>query len=600
MAIYLTILLLVVISCKQLPDSQTTTISSSKIAEINEKYTEYMNLPTGIVHWNELIDLEKEIGQFLANNPSTETQALIEKQHLIRSFLATIKMTKCLTKKEGWYELKTDHLCSIIVKGLQSLASQSLSLTQSQSNQQFYQEVLAGQHDKFYFTDETQGHRNIKQQREWYHTVNSAEKNEFFQALVVEILAIIEQTMQRHQRMFPTNKDWVNFCVEARAVRNTQNQRECAQLARLTGNDQVKYQDLKQLAVELNGYIDKLNKTRKQINNIVATPVRFGQQPTVKENLWFIPLFNVVNVVHPEMVTLHEKHQTIIFDSAKDGLLPILLDKYGKSLYLNQRGQFAGLGNVHYSMLSRFFEGESSYYSSQKFLRQRINNLNLQLAKVWLATKQAISENKSDQEIYLWLISNEIATARVLARDPRQAKVVGYLLANYQNASTTPKLLQVSKTVTHRFDISMIAISIVGGIMFPPAGVALAIIATTANFLWVANATADAVVAHSRYKRIEQAILTGNSQQVKAGLKLLDQSKNKLSKAIFSGTVGTLLSASSIRGIAKGVDSGVKFLVTDASAAIAAEIFTGQEVDILGNFEVTPETEKLLEDDKAQ
>ena len=209
-------------------------------------------------------------------------------------------------------------------------------------------------------------------------------------------------------------------------------------------------------------------------------------------------------------------------------------------------------------------------------------------------------QNKSDQEIYLWLISNEIATARVLARDPQHAKVVGHLLANHQHTSTTPKLLQVSKTITHRFDISMIAISIVGGIMFPPAGVALAIIATTANFLWVANATADAVVAHNRYKRVEQAILTGNSQQIKAGLKLLDQSKSKLSKAIFSGTAGTLLSATSIRGIAKGIDSGAKFFITDASAAISAEVFTGQEVDLLGNFEVTPEVEKLLEDNNTQ
>ena len=477
---------------------------------------------------------------------------------------------------------------------MQSLATHSLALTKSPPNQQFYQEILEGKHDKFYFTDKTQGHRNVNLQREWYHTVSETEKNKFFQALVIEILAIIEQTMQHHQRIFPSNKDWVGYCIEARAVRNQQNNRECAQLARIPSTiDQPKYQDLKHLVTKLNEYIDKLNEIRKQINKIVDTPVRFGHQPTVKENLWFIPLFNVVNVVHPEIVQLHEQHQTVVFDSAKAGLLAILLDNYGKSLYLNQRGQFAGLAKVHYSILPRFRDTSSS----KKLLRQHLNKLNLQLTKVWLKTKQAFLKHKSEQEIYLWLISNELATARVLARDPRHAKVVGHLLANYQDASTTPKLLQTSKTITHRFDIAMIAISVVGGIMFPPAGVALAIVATTANFLWVANATADAVVAHNRYKRMEQAILTGNSQQVEAGLKLLDQSKSKIAKAIFSGTAGTLLSASSIRGIAKGIDSGAKFFITDAGAALSAEIFTGQEVDMLGNFEPTAETEILLEKD---
>ena len=590
--VVLTTLLLAVISCKQLPNSRTTTISSPDFAEIAQRYLSEMILPSEMVFWDSLVALEKEIGQVIANNNSAETRALINKQQMIRSFLSVIKMTKCLVKKDGYHELKSDHLCSIIVRGMQSLASKNLSF--KQSNEQFYQEVLAGKHDKFYFTDKSQGQRNINLQREWYHTVSEAEKNDFFQELVIEILAIIEQTMQRHQRMFPSNKDWVGYCLEARAVRNQQNNRECGQLAGIANADnQAQYQELKHLVTKLNEYIDKLNEIRRQINKIVDTPVRFGQQPTVKENLWFIPLFNVVNVVHPEMVQLHEQHQAVVFDSSKDGLLAILLDNYGRSLYLNQRGQFAGLAKVRYSILPRF--KETSYYSSKKLLRQQLDKLNLRLTKVWLQTKQAILKNKSEQEMYLWLISNELATARVLAREPRHAKVVGHLLANHQDASTTPKLLRTSKTITHRFDIAMIALSIVGGIMFPPAGVALAIVATTANFLWVANATADAVVAHNRYKKVEQAILTGNSQQVKAGLKLLDQSKSKISKAIFSGTAGTLLSASSIRGIAKGIDSGAKFFITDASAAISAEIFTGQEVDLLGNFEPTAETEKLLE-----
>ena len=590
--VILTTLLLAIISCKQLPSSQTTTVSMSDIDEIDRQYLEDMTLPADMVFWDNLIVLEKEIEQVIANNRSLVTQGLTNKQQMIRSFLSVIKMTKCLVKKDGWHELKKDHLCSIIIRGMQSLAIEDLSFRES--NEQFYQEVLAGKHDKFYFTDQTQGQRNVNLQREWYHTVSETEKNDFFQALVIELLAIIEQTMQHHQQMFPSSKDWVEHCIEARAVRNQANERECGQLVRIAStNDQPQYQDLKHLLAKLNEYIDKLNEIRKQINKIVDTPVRFGQQPTVKENLWFVPLFNVVNVVHPEMIQLHEQHQAIVFDSAKDGLLAILLDKYGKSLYLNRRGQFAGLAKVRYSILPRF--KETSYYSSKKLLRQQLNKLNLQLTKVWLKTKQATLKNKSDQEIYLWLISNELATARLLARDPRHAKVVGHLLANYQDASTTPKLLQTSKTITHRFDVTMIAVSIVGGIIFPPAGVALAIIATTANFLWVANATADAVIAHNRYKRVEQAILTGNSQQVKAGLKLLDQSKNKISKAIFSGTAGTLLSASSIRGIAKGIDSGAKFFITDASAAISAEIFTGQEVDLLGNFEPTAETEKLLE-----
>ena len=590
MSIFPVTLLLLSISCKQLPDSQTATVTSPVAKAIDEKYTDYMTLPTDIVYWEELIALEKEIGHHLAGNAFPEAQVLAEKQHMIRSFLAVIKMTQCLVKKESWYELKTDHLCAVIVKAMARLAP----LEVRSSNEQFYREVLSGEHDKFYFTAETQGHANLKQHREFYHAVNSAQTNEFFQALVIESLEIIKQTMQRQRQMFPSNKDWVKICIEARAVRNPQNQRECAQLAPIAKAEQesVQYRDLDQLITQLNTYIDALNEKRKEINEIVDTPIRFGQPATVKEKLFFIPLFNVVNVVHENMIPLHEQHHEVVFKSAKDRLLPIMLAKYGKSLYLNRRGRFAGLGKVRYSMLPRFRENSSH---TLKLLRQRINQLNLQLAKVWLKTKQSILQDKTDQEIYLWLISNEIATARVLAREPRYAKVVGHLLANHQNASTTPKLLQVSKTVTHRFDIAMIPLSIIGGMLFPPAGVALAIIATTANFLWIANATADAVVAHSRYRRVEQAILSGNSQQVKAGLKLLDRSKSKISKAIFSGTAGTLLSASSIRGIAKGLDAGVKFFITDAGAAVSAEVFTGQELDLLGNFEVTPDKDLLLE-----
>ena len=589
MSSYLIALLLLSISCKQPPVLQTATVTSP--AAINEKYTDYMTLPANLVYWDSLIALEKEIEQYLTDNGLLEARALIEKQHAIRSFLAVIKMTQCLIEKKGWHELKSNYLCAIIIKAMQRLAPREVR----NSNEQFYQEVLAGEHDKFYFTAETQGHANLKLHREFYHAINSAEKKEFFQALVIETLAIIEQTMQRQRQMFPSNKDWVSVCIEARAVRNQQHQRECAQLAPIAEAEQesVQYQDLHQLITQLNTYIDALNKIREKINEIVDMPVRFGQPATVKENLFFIPLFNVVNVAHPQIIQLHEQHQVVVFKSAKDGLLPLLLAKYGKSLYLNRRGRFAGLGKVRYSLLSRYRENSAH---TLKLLRQRINQLNLQLAKVWLKTKQSILQDKRDEEIYLWLISNEIATARVLAREPRHAKVVGHLLANHQNASTTPKLLQVSKTVTHRFDIAMIPLSIIGGMLFPPAGVALAIIATTANFLWVANATADAVVAHSRYRQAEQAILSGNSQQVRAGLKLLDRSKSKISKAIFSGTAGTLLSAASIRGIAKGLDAGVRFFITDAGAAISAEVFTGQEVDLLGNFEVTPDKDLLLDE----
>ncbi len=584
------IFLLLSSACKPHPEARTATAALG-IAKLKHNYHAYVSMSDEQLYIDEMQALHAELAAFDKNLVDNYTRDdLAKMQQSLSSILAVTRVLQCQVKRDGFYIIRKDDLCAIILRKLLQLSYQQIDL--SKDNLDFYRQVSAGKHDKFFHAGK---YRDKKFDREWHHRVLPSEMKSFFQALLADIIALTVFSMEKYQSLFPfafQTQSWEETC---RHKLGRAHRQRCAPLKQLATVKGEVYQDLAATTAALRYYSVRLNKIRQALNTILAQPKkRFDPAPVSKQAFLFVPLIQVTNMKHTEVTRQHERHELVVSESVQQALFPLLLSVHGQQLYLNPRGKFFGLAKVQHRPLT---------YPNDRQVTASINKLKATLVDNWLRTKEMAEQSqtwddtktaKMSRQVYMWLIHNELATARVLLNAPQHSKVVGHLLADHQHEDNAPQWLKIGKKVAYRLDIGFIPICILGSVLFPPAAPALAVLATAANFLWVGSATADAIVAHHRFAAVERAILSGTSQQAATGLKFLQKSRQKVSQAIFSAGVGTALSLTSVRMISGGKDQGKKFFAIDAGGAMAAEIFTGQELSLLGEFEGLSDHEEIL------
>ena len=99
------------------------------------------------------------------------------------------------------------------------------------------------------------------------------------------------------------------------------------------------------------------------------------------------------------------------------------------------------------------------------------------------------------------------------------------------------------------------------------------LLANAVNFLWVGGAAAEHVIARQRYRMVERALLTGNSEQITRGLNVLRAMHEKRRDLIVSGAIGAPLTLSNLSLIASGLDK-LATVPIDIAAAFSSDIET--------------------------
>ena len=582
------LLFVLLVFCKQSSVSVSNTISDEQFGYNDLKYIYHFHFHQfqGTLRLKYMVQLQKDIESALQDNRiAPEKKDEIKKMlHKIRSFISYAKTSGCLEKdEEGDYKTSAktkEKLCSVILYKLKELDYNKIDLNQP---------INRGKY----------------------------EEQQLFTALTARILTTIENSMRKYRRIFPFVKtNLVSLCreINTKTVYKTykpvvinpdlappsqhsypqkvQKDVSCQQLEAISReNDQQKhdekiYTNAHELSDAVNTTVAKLNKEIDKLDRLIhgvdgTTPA------TKKENLFIFKVSNIIDFENENVVNAYDNYTALLVESARTGILPILLLYYHGKFHLNHRGGWWGLRAIKYTPLE---------YALSRKIEEAITALNKQLVAKWLSLKASKSKTKKDKDIYELLVNNEIAASQLILQDPGYGAPVTSLLTQYQDDNRVPKWLQLAKSWTYRLDMLFIPLTIgasliSGGALFPVvAGIAVSI-----NFFWAGVTTTEALIARKKYALMEQALLSGTSVQVERGMKLLREFHAKRRSAVVAGTVGVPLSIPSLKMAVQSVE-GLKTVLIDTTAAFASDtdgIVGDSNIDLLGRFDAKSDTELL-------
>ena len=511
----------------------------------------------------------------------------------------------CDTKKYKYQILVDDtSLCHVFLAQLKELSPDKFALPTTQAGDDFFQQVMANK---------------VKSLNE--KDMRSASQKIFNEALAPQITRITEQNMARTDFVFPFHRfDYVKYCEarrgyyfeseagertyrypsEARVKVNCQTLRtlpavkiktdrkvDCAQplsfsFARITTPS---FADLSAVAKVVNETVQGMNTYRAELDKLVKLrevdkikSAQAGKEkhyaPYREKKPWLLPFMKFLNATKltaPPVVKAVDAYHCHLVEAAKHGVLPLILaqatQKETGSVHLNHMGRFFGFGKVEYKPLK---------LPMQQALAKALDELKRELVASWLDLHAAQVSSKAieDRKIYATMLNNEFAVAQLLLQNPAHTVVVSHLLRKFQHAPTTPKWLRLYKNFALGADLAFVPIAIFGGFMTGGIGIVpILLLANAVNFLWVGGAAAGHIIARQRYRMVERALLTGNSEQITRGLKVLRAMHEKRRDLIASGAIGAPLTLSNLSLIARGLDTLVTVPI-DITAAFSSDIET--------------------------
>ena len=284
-----------------------------------------------------------------------------------------------------------------------------------------------------------------------------------------------------------------------------------------------------------------------------------------------LKILNATKIEHKDIIKAIDAYHCHLIEATKNGVLPIVFAKATQqetgSVHLNHMGRFFGFGQLEYKQLK---------LPSQQTLNKAIGQVKRELVANWLELQIALADTKKidEKKIYATMLNNEIAVSQLLLQDPTHAVAISDLLLDFQHEPVTPKWLRTYKNFALAADLAFIPIAILGGIITGGLGtIPLLLMANAINFLWVGSAAAEQIVARNRYRMVERALLTGNSEQIERGEKLLREFHEKRRNRIVSGVIGAPLTLANLRLIAKGLDN-LATVPIDIVAAFSADVET--------------------------
>lgn len=304
--------------------------------------------------------------------------------------------------------------------------------------------------------------------------------------------------------------------------------------------------NLPKLTAEINDTIRRLNRVIGELNNI-----------NNKGRKNFLS-FAKVDLTDPEIAFLNQQYEFILIQAANKGVLPIFFAESFK----NHSGRvnltsWEGVNNKPLVELSLQVTAKILQELKQKVSSrvQTINNFKK-------------NSTIGDQEIYQLLIDNEVSVAQLILQSPQHSLALKFYIDRYRHKSkmTSTNLLKGVLTT-----VGVGTLLALGGSFFLPIGAVLGkalIISTVANFTWLGLSINDSIVAHNRYLAMEQAMLTGTSEQIKDNLDFLRKVEATRLRAILSGTIGLSLGASSLGPILRSIHNGTKPMQINALSRV--------------------------------
>ena len=510
------------------------------------------------------------------------------------------------------YQLSIDNsrLCSIFLNKLRELTLEQID--SSQSNAEFFQKVMA---NKLKALDDSE--------------MQTAQQMFFRDTLTPQIIKVTEQSMTQANYMYPfQRKDWVEACVayrdyyfanEAgdRTYRFPQQVREKINCTKLQTLPQVKtktseiidcarqeesfsvftqnskamatakpFAKIEDLATAVNTTIQGMNAARAELDNLVRLRETYkikslttGKEkqyaPHTEKKEWILPFMKVLNATkidnNPPVIKAIDAYHCHIVEANKRGILPVIFAKATQqkigSVHLKHMGRFFGFGKVEYKPLK---------LPTHQVLVHAVGELQRQLIANWVEMQATQTNTKkiNARDIYATILNNEIAVAQLLLQNPAHAVVITHLLRKFQHDPTTPKWLRTFKKFALGADLAFLPIALLGGFVTGGVGtVPILLMMNAVNFLWIGGAAAEQIVARNRYRMLERSLLTGNSEQIARGMKVLRALHEKRRDLIVSGAIGAPLTLGNLTLIARGLDN-LATVPIDLTAAFSADVET--------------------------
>ena len=493
-------------------------------------------------------------------------------------------------------KINKDIPCAFILNKMRELDPTQIDLTQV--NNEFFKETMK--------LSDTDMHRHYKEDTS--NTYAGYIHVFFQQALLPQIIANIKKTMGDTMKRFPFHHaNFYELCVKKKEkfvgkatlygnIKKLRDTIDCHALNRpsTTLTTEQTFDDVATLVGHINYIITELNKHRAELHGLVRKHTRlitkadgtqmleinYGEVKPKYFLLPFIEIFQETDREDTRALKAYEAYHETIFTATKTGALPLLLALNRKTginsgLHLEHLGSNFGFTSPNYHplpLLPYGKEGESK-------VLQAIAELKVELIDSWLeAQERKLLVSSEESDIYTWMLAHELATAQVLLQDPSHAAAVSSLLRKFQNNPITPKWLRAAKFSVEVLDIGIIPLLI---LPFVPYSIPLALASTAINFLWIGTAAASARVAKLRLRLAERALISGNSQQARCGMQLLQKFYEKKRDAGVASIFGGAFTLKGLRMIARGLDGKLKTIMVEIIAAFSSdiEVVSGGHVD---------------------
>ena len=508
-------------------------------------------------------------------------------------------------------QVDTERLCYVFLAKLSELAIEQIDL--SQPNVRFFQQAKAG----------SVASLDVK-------AMQTAKQQFFRLALAPQIAMVTEQSMARADFLFPFHKqDYMQACVayrdhyddiserhgyrRYRYAKKLRDEIDCSALQRLLKivprvinktdcSDkfsftqkritETSFANIQLASGAVNDIIKSLNTQRTELDRLVklrekdfkprvsmnkrgetfSVPQYYS--PHTEKKTFILPFLKVLNATKindPPVIKAVDTYNCHILEATKRGLSPLIFAKTVQneagSVHLSHMGRFFGFGSIEYQQLQ---------LPSQQVLGKAFDEMKHELVANWVELQAARLQTQTiaERKIYETMLSNEIAVAQLLLQDPTYSVVVDDLLRKFQNEPITPKWLRTFKKFALAADLAFIPISIFAGFLTAGIGtIPILLMANAVNFLWIGGAAAEHIIARNRYRLVERSLLTGNSEQVERGMKILRMFHEKRRDLIVSGAIGLPLTLGNLSIIARGLDSATTIPI-DVVAAFTADVET--------------------------
>ena len=481
------------------------------------------------VNLEEMHDLEAKTRVALQDTSIAIRNLTVAQQHhhKLKSYLSYLYIANVL-EDSGMIR---KNLTALVLDKLRQTPAALIDVTPS--NEDFYQQAVSGE---FSTKD-----------------IDSTMQQEFFQALLATIVMMTEDTLRLQYHLFPFMAD--DFSAICRRYRSE----DCAWLASNTQRLKLpnhSFSEIAQVTTHVNDTVDELNIAINTLNRLQATKQKF--------------IFKETDFENKKVVQLYQYYELVLTNALQSGVLPVMFaDAFRQrsgNVWLKQNGVSA-VNNKLLTVVTAMTVATSLRETQQNLLDGLVQLRKMQKDKALL----------HDKKIYQWVVNNEVAVARVIARNPSQALVVAHVLHKYQDKARNPLLLMMDTAIT-KVELSclLLIVPALAGGAIPSLAVynlprAIAFVGTLMNFPWIGMTQTKHVIARNRYLMLEQALLRGSSQRITYSLKLLHEMQRLRKYAIISGGLGLAMSVPAMNYIINHTDVGFRNNLVDIVSSVFAD-----------------------------